>query len=88
MAPAVGCWSNYMVHANQSGKYAGIYFDEKFKVKNLVAFVTDIKVGDSVHKFRDAQDAIGTLILKYDSVEQMFHMIENMDDFVKVEVDA
>lgn len=88
MAPSVGCWSNYMVHANQSGKYAGICFDEKFKEENLVEFVTDIKVGDNVHKFRDAQDAIGTLILKYDTVDQMFHMIENMNDFVKVVVDA
>ena len=29
---------------------------------------------------------IGTLIVKYENVGQMFDMIENMDDYVKVEV--
>ena len=86
MRPSKGCWSNYMVHADETGKYAGIWFDESFRKNNLVEFVTDIKEGDSVHKFRDAQDAIGTLIVKYDNVEQMFSMIENMDEYVKVKV--
>lgn len=84
MAQSQGCWSNYMVHAKTSGKYSGIWFDDDFKRNNLVEFVTDVNEGDSVHVFRDAQDAIGTLIVKYDSVEQMFHMIENMDDYVRV----
>lgn len=86
MAPSKGCWSNYMVHAKSGGKYAGIWFDEDFRRNNLVEFVTDVKVGDPVHEFRDAQDAIGTLIVKYENVGQMFDMIENMDDYVKVEV--
>lgn len=85
MAPCRGCWSNYMVHANETGKYAGIWFDEDFRKNNLVEYVTDVKEGDRVHKFRDAQDAIGTLVIKYDDPEQMFAMIEHMDDYVKVE---
>lgn len=85
MAPCRGCWSNYMVHANETGKYAGIRFDEDFRKNNLVEYVTDVKAGDEVHKFRDAQDAIGTLVIKYDDPEQMFAMIEHMDDYVKVE---
>ncbi len=84
MQPANGCWSNYMVHANESGTYEDIWFDEDFKKNNLVTNVTDTKRGDKVHKFRDAQDALGTLIIKYDSVEQMFEMIEDMDKYVKV----
>lgn len=85
MAPCRGCWSNYMVHATETGKYAGIWFDEDFRKNNLVEYVTDVKEGDEVHKFRDAQDAIGTLVIKYDDPEQMFAMIEHMDDYVKVE---
>ena len=86
MAPTRGCWSNYMVHADESGTYAGITYDEHFAKHNLVDFVTDIKIGDPVHKFRDAQDAIGTLIVKYDNPQQMFEMIANMEKYVKVEV--
>ena len=47
--------------------------------------MTDVKEGDEVHKFRDAQDAVGTLMIKYDNPEQMFGMIEDMDNYVKVQ---
>lgn len=86
MQPVKGFWSNYMVHANSTGKYDGIEFDEKFKSENFVDYVTDTKPGDDVHKYRDAQDCIGELILKYDSAEQMNEVIENMDRYVKVRV--
>ena len=87
MAPCKGFWSNYMVHSKSSGKYIDTIFDEKFKKDNLVEFVTETKPGDEVHAFRDAQDALGTLIIKYNSKEDMFHMIEHMDDYVKVMVE-
>ena len=86
MAPVKGFWSNYMAHANENGKYAGIEYDEEFKKNNLVDFVTDIKEGDPVHKYRDAQDCVGELLLKYDSAEQMNDIIENMDKYVKIMV--
>lgn len=42
----------------------------------LVDCVTELKNGDNVHAFRDAGDALGTLILKYSSKEEMFNVIE------------
>ena len=87
MAPVKGYWSNYMAHANETGKYAGIEYDENFKRNNLVDFVTDIKEGDAVHKYRDAQDCVGELLLKYDSEEQMNDIIENMDKYVRIKVE-
>ena len=87
LKPCNGFWSNYMVHAKSTGKYAGIWFDEEFKKHNLVDFVTDIKEGDNVHQFRDAQDAIGTLIVKYSNKDEMLRMISEMDKYVKVIVE-
>lgn len=86
MAPVKGYWSNYMAHANKTGKYVGIEYDETFKQNNLVDFVTDIKEGDPVHKYRDAQDCVGELLLRYDNAEQMNDIIENMDKYVHIEV--
>lgn len=86
MQPVKGFWSNYMVHSNATGKYDGIEFDDDFKERNFVDYVTDTKTGDDVHKYRDAQDCIGELVLKYDSAEQMNEVIENMDKYVKVRV--
>lgn len=84
MMPEHGYWSNYMVNSKKTGTYAGICYDSVFEKNNLVDFVTDIKIGDNVHVFRDAEDAIGTLIVKYSSQEQMFDMIGNLDKFVHV----
>ena len=84
MVPSEGCWANYMVHTNETGLYAGIWFDEQFKKNNLVDYVTDIKVGDAVHKFRDAQDCTGELILRFENTDTMFNILSDMDKYVKV----
>lgn len=87
MAPVKGYWSNYMVHANETGRYAGIEYDEGFQENHLVDYVTDTKIGDIVHKYRDAQDCIGELILRYDNPEQMNEVIEHMDEYARIKVD-
>lgn len=84
MAPVKGFWSNYMAHANETGLYNGIAFDEDFQRNHLVDYVSETKIGDSVHKYRDAQDCVGELIIKYDNQEQMFQMIENMNKYVTI----
>lgn len=85
--PVNGFWSNYMVHVNATGRFKSIEFDKEFKDKHLVEWVTDIKEGDPVHKFRDAQDCIGEFILKYESMEEMFEVIRNMETKVNVMVE-
>lgn len=84
MASVTGYWSNYMLHSRKSGIYKGVRFDKKFKDQNLVDAVMDVNPGDQVHAFRDAGDALGTLILTYASEEEMFKVIENMEQYVEV----
>lgn len=87
MAPVRGCWANYMVHSKTTGKYDSTWFDEEFRNNHLVDYVTELKRGDNVHEFRDAQDALGELILKFDSPKQMLEMLSNMDRYVNVNVE-
>ena len=84
MEPVKGFWSNYMAHSNETGLYDGIEYDNEFGEKHLVDYVTDTQLGDPVHKYRDAQDCVGELILKYDSQEEMFDIIEDMDRYFKI----
>lgn len=84
--PIKGYWSNYMVHSDKTGKFQSISFDPDFEKNHLVEFVNDLKIGDEVHRFRDAQDCIGEFILKYDSMEQMFEVIKNIEKFINIEV--
>ena len=86
MVPVKGCWSNYMVHSNVSGKFKSIHFDENFKKEHLVDWVTEIKEGDEIHRFRGAQDCIGELILGYENVEQMFEIIRDIEHYIHIEI--
>ena len=84
--PIKGYWSNYMVHSDKTGKFQTISFDPEFEKNHLVDFVNDLKVGDEVHRFRDAQDCIGEFILKYENMDQMFEVIKNIESYINVEV--
>lgn len=84
--PVNGFWSNYMVHANATGRFKGIEFEEAFRQKHLVDWVTDIKEGDPVHKFRDAQDCIGEFILRYESMGEMFEVIKDIETKITLKV--
>ena len=84
--PVKGCWSNYMVHSDKTGKFKSISFDEQFEKAHVVDFVNDLHVGDAIHRFRDAQDCIGELILKYANMDEMFDVIKNIEKYINVEV--
>ena len=84
MAPVKGFWSNYMAHSNETGFYDGIEYQKEFGEKHLVDYVTDTQLGNPIHKYRDAQDCVGELILRYDSQEEMFEIIENMDRYFRI----
>ena len=85
--PIKGFWSNYMVHSNKTGRFKSISFNNEFEKRHLVAWVNDLKQGDEVHRFRDAQDCIGEFILKYENMEQMFEVIRDVEINIDVEVE-
>ena len=87
MAPVSGCWSNYMVHSNRTGRFKDISFDRNFKEEHLVDWVSDIVPGTPVHKFRDAQDCIGELIVKYSNPDEMLHVISNMEKYIHIDTE-
>ena len=43
-----------------------------------------VKEGDSVHSFRGANAAIGVLLVRYEHYDELEHVIDNMDKFVKI----
>lgn len=81
------CFANHMLHSNKSGKYVGISFDKEFEKNNLLYYECNVKKGDYLNEFRDAQDGIGEMIMKFDSMEQMNDMLPEIDKYVYVEVE-
>lgn len=83
--PYNGHWAEIILHADQSGT-----FDHLEISKDLPAEVVEedlwVKRGDKVESFEGANNAIGTLVLKFQTAEELEKAITNQRDWLKVVV--
>lgn len=81
--PYNGHWAEIILHADKSG-----IFDHLEISKELPAEVVEkdlwVKEGDSVHSFEGANDAIGTLVLRFDNAEDLEKALLNQKEWLKV----
>ncbi len=81
--PYNGHWAEVILHADKDGIYQGIEID-----KNLPAEVVEkdlwVIPGDHVHSFEGANDAIGTLVLRFDNAGDLEKAISNQKEWLKV----
>lgn len=81
--PYNGHWAEIILHADESGTF------ERLEIsKDLSAEVVEedlwVKKGDGVKSFEGANDAIGTLVLKFQSAEELENSITNQHSWLKV----
>lgn len=87
MQEPTGYWSCYMVHTQKAGVLKRVEFSDDFKNNNLVEFDMIAHVGEEVLPFDDAKGTLGTMILKYNSKEEMLEKMDNMTKYVHVIVE-
>lgn len=85
-SPATGFWSSYIVHAAENGKFKELAISERAK-KNIVESSILAEAGDPVRKFSGSHDTLGTMILKFSSMEEMLEMLDNMERDILVKVE-
>ena len=82
--PYNGHWAEIILHADRDG-----IFDRLEINKSLPAEIVEedlwVKKGDKVESFKGANNAIGTLILKFKTAEELEHAITHQRDWLKVE---
>lgn len=83
--PYNGHWAEIILHAPHSGKYCGIEIDATLKAE-IIEEDLWVKPGDSVNAFEGANDAIGTLVLRFKTSEDLEEAITNQNDWLKVVV--
>ena len=83
--PYNGHWAEIILHADKEG-----LFDHLEISKDLPAKVVEedlwVKKGDKVESFQGANNAIGTLVLKFQSAEELEKAITNQSSWLKVVV--
>lgn len=78
MQPAQGYWSSYMVHAIEDGIFKELWLSDRIKPK-IVEQDIYVKVGQKVNKYLGSNDTLGTMILKFDSMDEMLDMVDHME---------
>ena len=83
--PYIGHWAEIILHADKDG-----VFDHLEISKDLPAEIVEedlwVEKGDKVEGFEGANNAIGTLVLSFDTQEQLEDSLANQKDWLKVVV--
>jgi len=78
-----GFYSSYMLHAIEDGTVEEIWYSDEIR-NNIIEEVLFIKVGDDVKKFDGSNHTLGTMIMKFNSQEEMMDKMDNMEKHLEV----
>lgn len=84
--PYNGFLAEVVLHSDKPGVFDGLWVSNDI-TDNV--FETDlwIEPGTKVGGFRAANESIGTLILRFDDLDYMNHVMNNIKEYIKVEVE-
>lgn len=83
--PYNGHWAELILHADRDGKFQGIEIDPTLNAE-IVEKDLWINSGDAVHGFEGANDAIGTLVLRFDDAVVLEQVVSEVNKWIKVQV--
>lgn len=83
MNPVSGYWSSYMVHSLETGQFKDIWMSKRISSKIIEKNIW-VKTGEHVEKYIGSNHTLGTLILKFESMEEMLEIVDNMENDIRV----
>ena len=81
-----GFYSSYILHAYESGKVKEVWYSDEIR-RNILEETVFIKPGDDVSLFSGSNHTLGTMIMRFDSQEEMLEKMDNMEKYLKVVVE-
>lgn len=84
--PYNGHWAEVILHTDMDGQFISLDIDPEFKKKHVKQIDLWVKRGDIVSAFRGANDAIGTLVLQFDTEEELVLALSQQGLWAKVVV--
>jgi biotin carboxylase len=82
-----GYYSSYMIHSKKDGVYRGVKISDELK-GNIIEENIYVEPGSFIESYQMAGYALGEMILKFESMDEMLHKMDNMDLYCKVLVDG
>lgn len=84
--PYNGHWAEVILHADKDGHFFSLDMDSVFKEKHVKQIDLWVKKGDKVSAFRGANDAIGTLVLQFDTEDELVLALAQQELWMQVVV--
>ena len=78
-----GHWAEIILHTDVDGIFDGLQLDPLLSNKVIEKDIW-VKPGDLIHSFEAANNAIGTLILRFDNAKELEDAITNQDQWLKI----
>lgn len=80
-----GHWAEAILHSDKPGIFAGLEISAEIN-GNVVEKDLWLEEGTFVGGFEGANEAIGTLVLKFEDSSQLAKVMDNLDDYIKIKV--
>jgi biotin carboxylase len=84
MVEPTGYWSCYMLHSKTTGVFQQLVYNDAISTQNIVECNLLCRKGDYVRPFNASNETLGTMILKFDTMDEMLDKMDNMDKYVRV----
>ena len=81
--PYKGHWAISILHSDKSGFFDYLWISDKIE-NNVIEKDLWVKKGEFVENFVAANNAIGTLVLRFEDEKRMISVIENISDYIRV----
>lgn len=83
--PYNGYWAEIILHADKNGAFQGLTISDSLPAK-VVEKDLWVKEGDYVNAFNGANDAIGTLVLQFNTQHDLEHAITSQREWLTIHV--
>ena len=81
--PYDGHWAEVILHSDKAGTFKGLWISDKIR-SNVIEEDLWVEEGDTVRDFSAANEAIGTLVLKFESKEELERVMNNVSEYINV----
>lgn len=78
-----GCWAEIILHSDKDGIFKSLRIDPALRT-NVIEIDLWVNDGDPVSAFNGANDAIGTLIMQFDTQDDLAAKLGNQQDWLNI----
>lgn len=79
-----GCFAIYVLHSDTAGVFEGIHIDSDFELRYVIEKEIRVPIGSHIEAFSGANQALGTLFLKFSSNQEMHQLLPKISDYLEI----